>query len=218
MKRRTLALGIFSLLLLSGFTTEVSYPQQKNTDASSYSVGSTVSLSDPYLNCDKTDPYSLTVILAKELKLNPMDLFVIMFFESGGKFDPQAENPKSSSKGVLQINNSSVKFLLNKKGKRMKSSKEMLREYPTLFEQMKIPTHDDRIGGPVYQYFKRLQPYKNTSDLFMAVLYPSARGKKHFKLPGAVTRGNFGVRTADDYVNLVYRKAESFGIKRIDMD
>lgn len=222
MKRSSILLGVFSLLLLGSKPMEVSHTQQPITPVSTITDtvenGYTIDLSDPYLNCLKDDPYSLIIILAKKLEIDPMDLYVILFFESGGRFDPLAENPNSSSKGLLQINNSSVIFIRDKNGKYLKTSKQMLIEYPTLFDQLKIPTKDDTIGGPVYQYLNRLKPYKNSEDLFMAVFLPPARGKQNYKIPRSMTNGNFGIKTAKDYVDLAYKRAAAVGIKRINMD
>lgn len=128
--------------------------------------------------------------IAIELKVDPSLLTMLIRNESN--FNPQAKNPKSSAKGLLQWIDSSAKEL------GFISSQDLIN---------KLSTVDEQLQHAVLPYLKRKMPFNNPQSLFMAVFYPAARNwplEKEF--PANVQAVNPGIKTPFDYISRVYRK------------
>ena len=146
-------------------------------------------------------------ILANKLKVSYEDLFTIMAYETGGTFDPHIRNKKSGAMGLIQFSNSTAKTIYNKHGRKYSSVEELIRDNPTVKDQLAIPTKEDTLGGPVYQYLKRNAPYKNSRDLFLTVFYPSAlKMPDNTLLPLAIRKANPGLNTVGDYPKLARKR------------
>jgi hypothetical protein len=166
----------------------------------------TIDLSDPYRNLPANDQfYPCLEILAQKLNVDKADLFALINFETGGRINPQIRNRSgSSAKGLLQFTNESARRIKDKNGKNLKSSAHLIKEYPSVKDQMEIPTRHNKYGGPVYQYLNMLAPFKSTDDLFMAVMYPPAR--KTGILPKHISKLNAGIKTSKQFVHMARQK------------
>lgn len=137
---------------------------------------------------------------------NPQWLFDLIALESG--FDPMAENPRSSAKGLIQFLDSTARSL------GYTSSLDLITKHPSVESQM---------AGPVIDYLQQWAPYDSEYDLYMAVFFPAARNyapetpfKTIFKdLYGAsadkryneFTAANPGIETPQDYFNLIKKNS-----------
>ena len=141
---------------------------------------------------------------------DPQWLTNLIAFETGGTFDPAASNPRSSAKGLIQFLDSTAL------GMGFESSQDLILKYPDFESQMK---------GPVVNYLKTYAPYPQEYKLYMAVFYPAAikypadttfkkiyydrisdntKAERAYK---AFANANPGIRTPQDYVNFVKKKA-----------
>ena len=156
--------------------------------------------SDP--NFESIDDHNHYIhLMADELGVEYSDLFSLIVFETAGTMDPKITNPHSGARGLLQFTNSTARTLKNRKGKYLSNAIALVNEYPTFKEQMELPTHENRHGGPVYQYLARSKPYANRRELFLTVFYPSAiKWSDDREFPPGVQKINPGIVTVGDYV------------------
>lgn len=169
-------------------------------------------LSKPYNNVDSNDVYAQVEVLSNKLNINPIHLMILINFETGGTFDPTIKSQVSSGRGLIQVLDRTACGLVDKNGKEIKSSKHLIKVYPTLHEQLEVPNEKNKFGGPVYQYFSKLKPKKDDlRDLIACNFYPFARGKQvtFKKNIGGV---NGGLKNIDQYVVLAIQRAKEKGI------
>lgn len=111
--------------------------------------------------------------------------------ESG--FNPQAANPASSAKGLIQFTNSTAQKL------GYKDSSDLIKKNPTIEKQLL---------GPVHSYLSAMAPFPSEQSLYLAVFYPAARSWDVTRqFPAEVQRANPGIQTPQDYINRVQGKA-----------
>lgn len=126
--------------------------------------------------------------IANDLKVNPEDLIKLIDFESS--WNPQAKNPYSSARGLIQFVDSTAKNL------GFLDSLDLVTQHPTIIDQLQI----------VYEYLSMYYPFRDKQDLYMSVFYPAYRRKDpQTEFPKNVQMSNPGIRTIQDYVNLVER-------------
>lgn len=141
---------------------------------------------------------------------NPKWLENLIAFETGGTFSPDAKNPYSSARGLIQFIDKTAL------GMGYDSSMDLVLKNPTFEKQMR---------GPVTDYLKPYSPFNSEYELYMAVFFPLARRyppttkfKKMFQDTASSTvsakaryesfsKANPGIKTPLDYVNLVKKKA-----------
>lgn len=120
------------------------------------------------------------------LEVNATDLIKLIDFESG--WNPQAKNPYSSARGLIQFIDSTAQSLgfLN--------SLELVTMHPTIVDQLQI----------VYEYLSQYYPFANKEELYLSVLLPTWRKKPlSTPLPADLQLKNPGIVTLQDYVNKV---------------
>lgn len=211
MKRTNILVGVL-LICLSSFASS-KFSSNDTSVATKMSQMNTIDMRNPYKGLpEKDNLYPCIEILAKRFNISAEDLFALINFETGGKLNPQVVNKSktSSAKGLLQFTDGSARKLLDKNGNRMKSSYHLIKEYPTIKDQLEIPNENSKYGGPVFQYLNRLAPFKSTEDLYMAVMHPASR--KTLILPTNISRKNAGIKTAKEFVALARRKVSTTGI------
>lgn len=143
--------------------------------------------------------------VAKALQANPEHLWEVMNFES--RLDPQAKNPLSSARGLVQFLDSTAR------GLGYASSLDLVTKNPDFITQLK---------GPVRMYFEAAKPYPTRQSLYMQVFFPVARKVPpdttfkalYEKYPSAGSYAKFveqnpGIKTVADYVNKAMKKARS---------
>jgi len=125
-----------------------------------------------------------------ELKIKPEDLRALISFESS--WNPQAKNPKSSARGLLQFIDSTAQSL------GYKDSADLV---------SKNPTAEAQLRGPVRKYLKQFAPFPSPQSLYMAVFYPAARyWEPSREFPDRIKKVNPGINTPLDYVKYVQRR------------
>lgn len=129
-------------------------------------------------------------LIAARLGVLPADLHQLIDFES--KWNPNAKNPRSSARGLLQWTDSTSKDL------GYKSSLDLVQKNPSVLDQLPI----------VERYLSKYKPYTGKQSLFMAVFYPAARNWEPTRLfPANVQKVNPGIKTPGDYIAFVERRA-----------
>lgn len=132
---------------------------------------------------------SKIVEISAGLGINPDDLTKLINFESG--FNPQAKNPYSSARGLIQFIDSTAQDL------GFADSLDLVTQHPTIIDQLQI----------VYEYLSRFYPFKNQQDLYMSVFYPKYRKvDPETVFPDSIQSVNPGIVTVQDYVDLVNRR------------
>lgn len=125
-------------------------------------------------------------LIASRLNASPGDLYRLIQFES--KWNPQAKNPRSSARGLLQFTDSTAQSL------GYKSSLDLVNKNKTVTDQLFV----------VEKYLSRYAPFSGKQSLYMAVFYPAARNWHPAKLfPAAVQAVNPGIRNPSDYIRFV---------------
>lgn len=120
------------------------------------------------------------------LGVNYNDLYKLIDFESG--WNPQAKNPFSTAKGLIQFTNSTAKDL------GFVDSSDLIKKNQSIVDQLQI----------VYKYLSRYKPFKNKQSLYMAVYYPAAMNWDRFKqFPDSTYLGNYNIKTPQNYIDLV---------------
>lgn len=143
--------------------------------------------------------------VAKRLSIPYSWLYGLIAFESN--FDPQAKNPYSSARGLIQVIDSTAKSVF-----RVNDSLELVSRFPSFNEQ---------IHNVVYPYLKQFFPFPTKQSLYMAVFFPLARNvppettfydiyksnsakfKNWIESYKIFARQNPGIRTVADYVDRV---------------
>lgn len=146
--------------------------------------------------------YQLIEILARELKVDPLDLFTLIHFETAGTFKADAKNPNSSAKGMIQFIDATAITLKHTDGSKYKSSQDLIDRCSTAKCQLDIPNKNNKYGGPVYQYLSRFGKFDSKEKLFMAVFYPGAIGKGNFQFSEDIANVNGGITSVGVYVKL----------------
>jgi len=114
----------------------------------------------------------------------PFDWFYrLVKFESG--WNPQARNPRSSAKGLIQFTDRTARSL------GYASSEDLIRNRPTIQDQLPI----------VMLYLRQFKPFPTLQSLVMAVFYPAARyWPPDQQFPDSVQAVNPGITCPADYV------------------
>lgn len=130
--------------------------------------------------------------ISAALGINYNDLIKLIDFESG--FNPQAKNPYSSARGLIQFTDQSAQ------GLGFLNSIELVTQHPTVEDQLQI------VGEYLSQYY----PFTNQQDLYMSVFYPAYR-KVHplTNFPQSIQNVNPGIVTVQDYIDKVNGKKKS---------
>ena len=124
---------------------------------------------------------------AKALNIPVTWLQNILRFESN--FNPQAKNPYSSARGILQFIDSTSRDL------GYKDSLDLVNKNPTVESQMQ---------NAVIPYLSKYMPFKSSQSLYMSVFYPAARNwSSSTPFPEYVQKVNPGIVTVGDYVRKV---------------
>ena len=135
--------------------------------------------------------------VASILEVDPRMLAAEIEFESG--WNPQAKNPLSSARGLIQFMNATARRM------GYASSLDLVTQHPTAEAQLR---------GPVLAYLQPMAPFGDVApclpgqSLFLAVFYPRCRhAHPDRKFPGPVLASNPGIVTPRDYVEHVWRRA-----------
>jgi hypothetical protein len=127
--------------------------------------------------------------IAVRLGVAYSDLFSLINFESG--FNPQAKNPKSSARGLIQFMDATAKSL------GYADSLDLVTKNPTI--EMQLPI--------VEKYLQQFAPYTGKQSLYLAVFYPKYRNVDPLtQFPDSVKSVNPGINTPQDYINFIERK------------
>jgi len=129
----------------------------------------------------------LLIEVSESLNVNPKWLWSLIQFES--KWNPQAKNPNSSARGLIQFIDSTAQSL------GYKNSLDLV---------TKNPTAEQQLFFPVYQYLSQFAPFPTEQSLYLSVFYPAARNwALHKEFPKNVQAVNTGIVTVNDYINRV---------------
>lgn len=124
--------------------------------------------------------------IALQLNVDPGNLYKLINFESG--WNPQAKNPLSSARGLIQFTDSTARDL------GFDNSLDLVDKNPSIVSQLPI----------VKRYLDRYRPYSTKQSLYMSVFYPAARYLNPLaELPEVVRKYNPGINTVQDYINKV---------------
>lgn len=127
--------------------------------------------------------------IAQRLEIDSSDLINLIQFESG--FDPQAKNPFSSARGLLQFTDATARSL------GFEDSLHLVTAHPTVEDQLQI----------VEEYLVQFYPFSGKQDLYMSVFYPKFRKVDPGTVfPDSVQAVNPGIITVQDYVDKVEKK------------
>lgn len=127
--------------------------------------------------------------ISERLGVNYSDLISLIQFESG--FDPQAKNPYSSARGLLQFTDATARSL------GFEDSLHLVTAHPTVEDQLQI----------VEEYLVQFYPFTDKQDLYMSVFYPKFRNVDPGTVfPDSVQAVNPGIVTVQDYVDKVEKK------------
>lgn len=181
--------GVFYELFKVKVNNGVSTSAAGSTDISSKVEIGSVELNEAFMTEIKA--------VANRLNMNVIDLLLIMQFESN--LNPKAQNPTSNATGLIQFMPSTAISL----GTTVGAIYNM-----TSLQQLPY----------VEKYFRGIiastGPLKNLQDLCMGVFYPTYVGKPaNTVFPSKVQRSNPGIKTIQDYVNLVLSRARRSGAK-----
>ncbi len=137
--------------------------------------------------------------LSRELRIPMHWLFQIIKFESN--FNPQAKNPYSSARGLIQFIDSTARDL------GYNSSLDLVTKHPSIVSQIK---------GPVRRYFLRYYPFPTKSSFYMSVFYPKYRNYDlDYEFPNYIKKVNPNIITIRDYVKWVDGGLDLSGIYSI---
>lgn len=124
--------------------------------------------------------------VAIRLNVTYADLFSLIMFESG--FNPQAKNPRSSARGLIQFIDSTARSL------GYTDSLDLVTKNPTIQQQLPL----------VEAYLKQYAPFNDKQDLYLSVFYPKYRRVDPGTVfPDTVQAANPGITTVRDYIDLV---------------
>lgn len=129
--------------------------------------------------------------VSASLGIDPMNLYNLIKFESN--WNPQAKNPNSSARGLIQFTDKTAQSL------GYKDSLDLVTKNKSIESQLYFP---------VLQYLSKFKPFPTKQSLYMSVFYPVARNwplSKEF--PDTVKKVNPGIVTVADYINKIDKKA-----------
>lgn len=131
----------------------------------------------------KSTEKALLQMVADKIGVPYSDLYDLIKFESN--WNPQAENPLSSAKGLIQFTDKTAVEL------GYKSSSDLIKKAKTIIDQLPL----------VERYLMKYMPYSSKQSLFMAVFYPAARNWSSSNVfPESVRKANPGIVTVGDYM------------------
>jgi hypothetical protein len=136
--------------------------------------------------------------VASRLGVPPAALDKLIAFESG--WNPQARNPVSGARGLIQFMHSTARNL------GFKDADELIKKYPTV---------ENQLYGPVLTYLSQFKPFGNPfpQSLYLSVFYPAYRRLPLDTIfPDAVQKSNPGIKYVGDYVAKVEKK--KFSLKK----
>lgn len=108
-------------------------------------------------------------------------------FESKG--NPQAKNPRSTARGLIQWIDATAQ------GLGYKNSLDLVTKNPTVEQQLDL----------VVKTLRRYKPFETPTALHMAVFYPAYVHKDiNTRFPDHVIKANPGITTPAEYTNYVY--------------
>lgn len=123
-------------------------------------------------------------------------LDALIRFETSDTYNPQIKNKNSSARGLLQFTDATAK------GLGYSDSLDLVTTLNTFSSQMK---------GAVIPYLQRYAPFPTRQSLYMAVFYPAARNWPiSAEFPATVQKANPNIKTVNDYVALVERRAKMY--------
>lgn len=128
--------------------------------------------------------------VSASLGIDPMNLYNLIKFESN--WNPQAKNPNSSARGLIQFTDKTAQSL------GYKDSLDLVTKNKSIESQLYFP---------VLQYLSKFKPFPTKQSLYMSVFYPVARNwplSKEF--PDTVKKVNPGIVTVADYINKIDKK------------
>lgn len=129
-------------------------------------------------------------IIASRLGMPAEWLWMELNFES--RLNPQAKNPLSSARGIMQWTNARAQDL------GYRDSADLVAQNPTVRQQL----------GVVYKDLARFAPFPSFQSLAMAVFLPSMRyADPDTVLSANVQAKNPGIKTVGDYVRKVVKNA-----------
>lgn len=132
----------------------------------------------------------LLISLSEEINVPYEWLYNLIQFESG--FNPGAENPVSSAKGLLQFIDSTAVQL------GYKDSLDLIQKHPTV---------ESQLVSPVRTYLLSQAPFPTKQSLYMAVFYPAYKYVEPERVfPKRVQDSNPGIKTPADYIEKVDSK------------
>jgi hypothetical protein len=122
-------------------------------------------------------------------------LYKIISLESN--FDPQARNPRSSARGLIQIIDDTAKMIFGM------NAAALVSRYPDFDSQM------DNVVYPFFKYYAdRMGPYTSEEQFYLTVFLPAYRDKPlDWIVPDWVKKANPGVDTLQDYVTMALSRA-----------
>lgn len=137
------------------------------------------------------DEKAAFIATAGNLQVDPDYLYMLIDAESG--WDPLAQNPASSAKGLIQWIDSSSQAL------GFQNSYDLITKCPDIVSQLPL----------VQTYLSQYAPYATEQSLYMAVFYPAARTwPSSQQFPDSVIKANNGIiKTPLDYINFVHASA-----------
>ena len=131
--------------------------------------------------------------VAQAIGTQPQWLDALINFETGGTYNPQIKNPKSSARGLIQIIDSSAQDL------GFDSSLDAVTMYPNFESQMR------NVVQPYFQrWMKSFGPLDTQQKLYMTVFYPKAvTWDTQREFPDSVKAVNPGINKPQDYIDFV---------------
>lgn len=140
--------------------------------------------------------------VSEELGVNPEWVSSAIQFES--KWNPNATNPLSGAKGLIQFTNTTAKEM------GYENAEDLAKKHPTI---------ESQISGPVKDYLKKKGPFKDERDFYLSIFYPAGRNlPDDTKLPDNVRKLNPGINTVGDYVKLVKNSVASGDLNISDVE
>ena len=145
-----------------------------------------------------TKEAALELLATKWMNVPVEWLDSLIRFESG--WNPKAKNPISGARGLIQFMPSTAKAM------GYANADDLVNKHPTVVSQLL---------GPVAAYFKlpgNKGPWPTKQSLYMTVFRPANRNSSPGTVfPADVRRDNPGIKTVQDYINLVEGKRPSSG-------
>lgn len=153
-------------------------------------------------NWSKADVTKLGAIASK-YGFPPQWLANLIYFESGGTFNPAIKNPKSGATGLIQF----------------------MPQYfnTTLFKMMSVSSQLNEVDKYLSRFFKtktaskifdktkgKVKPNFTQTDLFMIIFYPASVGNPYYVFPLNVVTANNGITTPKAYTQKAIKEQSPF--------